>query len=204
MTMPEDMNTVPPVAAEPLVDEVPPTRWPTVFGVMSIIYAILGLCCFSLQGLWMAAMDFIPEAFRGGVTMPLSLRLVSLGMIIVVLILGVMLLTGGIGLVRRRRSSVNLLKKWVVLRLVMVVIGMIVTIVTAPAQIEIQKQVYDFQVRMYEEAQRTPPPPKSEDQMWQTLVIQTGIASAAISVYPFILGMFLARKKIADEVAEWR
>ncbi len=204
MTTHDEINTAPPTEADPLRDEAPPTRWPTVFGVISIIYAILGLCCFSLQGAWMMAMDFIPEVFRGGVNMPLTLRLVSIGMIVPVLILGVMLLTGGIGLVRRKRSSVGLLKKWVVLRLVMLLLGLIVTVLTAPAQMEIQKQIHEFQSRVLEEAGRAPPPARSDDELWFSVMLQAGIGTAVVAIYPFTLGMFLSRSKIDEEVAEWR
>ena len=187
-----------------MVDEVPLTRWPKVFGVFSIVYAILGLCCFSLQGVWLGLMDLIPEMFRGGITMPLPLRLTLIGLIIPVIVLGFMLLTGGIGLVRRKRSSLGLLKKWVILRLVMLLIGVVVTVLTAPAQIQIQKQAHEFQSRMMAQSGRTPKPLPSDDQIWHGLLIQTGIFSGLIAIYPFTLGMYLSRKKIAEEVAEWR
>lgn len=204
MTLEDELNATPPIEAEPLHDEVPPTRWPTVFGVISIIYAIIGLSCGTLQSVWLGVMDFVPEMFRGGVSLPLAVRLVYIGLIIPVLILGIMLLSGGIGLVRRKRSSVGLLKKWVIGRIVMLLVGIIASILTAPTQIQIQKQVYEFQVKMMEEAKRTPPPPRSDDEIWHGLLIQTGVATGLIAVYPFVLGMFLSRKKIADEVAEWR
>lgn len=185
-------------------DDGPPSRWPGVFGVISIIYAVGGLTCFGLQGLWLGVMDFIPEMWRGGVTMPLGVRLAFIAQILLVLVLGIMLLAGGIGLVRRKRSSVGLLKKWVILRLIMLVVGVLVTIVTAPAQIQIQRQVHEFQVKMSEDADLKPPPPRTDDEIWRGLLIQTGVISGVLAIYPFVLGMFLSRKRIADEIAEWR
>lgn len=199
-----DQTPTPPTEAGPLLDELPPSRWPTVFGVISIIYAIGGLACFTLQGVWLGVMDFIPEMYRGGVNMPTPLRLTLLALVLPILVLGIMLLTGGIGLLRRKRSAVGLLKKWVILRIAMLLIGVVVTVLTAPAQIQMQKQVYDFQVKMMEQAKRTPPPPKSDDQIWHGILLQTGIVMGLMAVYPFTLGMFLSRKKIDAEVAEWR
>jgi hypothetical protein len=149
-------------------------------------------------------MDFVPEMFRGGVSLPIAVRLALIGLVIPVMILGVMLLTGGIGLVRRRRSSIGLLKKWAVLRIVMLLVGIVVTILTAPTQIQIQKQVYDFQVKMMEQAKRTPPPPKSDEQIWQGIMLQTGIAMGCFAIYPFVLGLYISGKKVTAEVAEWR
>lgn len=206
-TMPYDDHDIstPPVEPAAPVDEAPRTRWPTVFGVISIIYAIIGLSCATLQGAWLGAMDFIPEIFRGGVSMPLGVRLAFLGLLAPVFVLGIMLLSGGIGLVRRRRSSIGLLKKWVIGRIVMLIIGAVVYVMTAPAQIEIQKQSYQFMAKMMEEnGQKAPPPLPSDDQIWHRLLIQTGIVSVLIAVYPFVLGMYLSGKKVTAEVAEWR
>jgi hypothetical protein len=198
------LESSPPIEQGPLVDEVARTRWPTVIGVISLIYGILGMTCATLQVGWLGAMDVIPEMWRGGITMPLGLRLAFIGLVLPVMVLGIMLITGAVGLLRRKRSSVGLLKKWAILRIVMIVIGLVVTIVTAPAQIEMQRQAYDFQVRMLAEANRSAPPPRSEQQMWFWLIAQTGVASVIIACYPLFVGFFLSRRKINDEVAEWR
>ncbi len=198
------IDGTPPIEQGPFTDEIAQTRWPTVIGVISIIYAVSGLTCATLQVGWLSAMNLIPEMWRGGVSMPLALRLALIGLIIPVLILGIVLLTGAVGLLRRRRSSVGLLRKWVILRIIMVLVGVVVTIVTAPAQIEMQRQAYDFQVRMLAEANRPAPPPRTDEEMWFWLIVPTGIAGMLVSLYPLFVGFFLSRKKINDEVAEWR
>src|SRR5262245_56335837 len=104
-------DDIPPTEQGPLVDEIARTRWPTVIGVISIVYAILGLTCATFQMGWLGLMDVIPEMWRGGMSMPLPLRLTFLALALPLLIAGVMLLTGGVGLVRRKRSSVGLLRK---------------------------------------------------------------------------------------------
>ena len=53
-------------------------------------------------------------------------------------------------------------------------------------------------------ANTTPPPEQTEDQIWRGIVIQTGIVYGMLAIYPLLLGVFLSRKKIDDEVAEWR
>jgi uncharacterized membrane protein len=204
MTELPDTEVSQPTGQGPLLDEITPSRWPTVIGVISIIYAIGGMTCATLQVGWLAVMDAIPEMYRGGITMPLGLRLAMIGLVVPLLILGIMLITGGIGLLRRKRSSVSLLRKWVLLRLVMLLLGVMFAVVTAPAQIEITRQSHEFAARMYAESGQSAPPSKSDEELWRGLILQTGIFSALIAIYPLFIGFYLSRRRINDEVAEWR
>jgi hypothetical protein len=197
-------DETPPTEQGPLVDEIARTRWPTVIGVISIIYAIIGLTCAGFQIGWLGLQNLIPEMWRGGVTWPLWLRLMLIALAVPLLVAGGMLLAGGIGLVRRKRSSVSLLRKWAVFRLVLLVLGVIATVVSAPAQMEMQRQGYEFRARLHAEQGWPPPPQQTDQERWFWIILPAGVMTVLIAIYPLFVGFYLSRKKINDEVAEWR
>ena len=188
-----------------LLDDAPPTKWPTVIGVISIIYASLGLLCGVGGSLMQAMMDVFMGWFGMDVAISGTVKLMGVFNAAVALILGVILLTGGINLVKRRRKGVTAHKVWVVLRIIMLVIGICFSVMTIEQQVDFQESMAKEQIRMARERgvdTSNFPTFNREAKAFQT---QIGIivGSTLVAIYPLFIGFFLARRKITDEIAEW-
>jgi len=202
MLQPDD--GVPPIEPGPYLVEEPLTKWPRVIGIISLCYAILGLLC----GLSYGASGFLSEYFmriaRMSVTMPPTMKVMALVSALIMLSLGILMLTGSVGLLRRRRSGVVFLKRWALLRVVFAVIGLVLAVLTAPVVIQFNKDVEAQQIKMFEEAGRTDAKPKSDEQHWFQHMVGTGVATVLIMAYPVFLGFYLSRRKVTEEVQNWR
>ena len=137
----ESQDTTP-IESEPL-DSVDETRWPKVIGTVSIIYALVGLTCgFIVVGSpWLT--EFVTRLGGIEMTFPPLLKILAVVSGFIMFILGLMLFFGGIRLVRRKPAGVSLIKKWVIARIVFLMIGFASTVLTAPTQVDFQRQVLD-------------------------------------------------------------
>ena len=195
---------------EPALDDVwegadiPQTKWPKVIGIISLIYALCGLLCQVGAGVG----TFLSEFFMGmgglDVTMPPQLKYSTPVIALISFCIGLILLFGAINLLRRRPSGVSLHKKWAVIRLVVLVIGIAVGIVMLPANIEFQRSVQEATNRLAIEGGRPDAVRQfDEDSKWLQGRIMLGVTSGLAAVYPFFIGFYLSRKKIDEEVAQW-
>ena len=129
-----------------------PARWPKVIGVMSLVYAILGVLC---TGSWVS-MAFLSGYFMklGGmdVEVPASIKAQAVFGGVIGLALGIMLLAGAVGTLRRRPSGVAWLKRWAILRLVMLIVGFGMTVVLASSQVRFQRDMLEAQNEKLREA----------------------------------------------------
>jgi hypothetical protein len=189
----------PPIEQGELDREPPRTRWPIVFGVIGLLLAICGLLCNGMFLTWIGLGNALPEMYRGGVEMPPIVRVTGAVTCILALIFAVMLLIGSIGLLRRRRSAPSLLRKWVVLSLLLLLISTVLTFVTMPAQIEMARSSERYMTRVMPTAVK----PKTDEQHWFAITIQTGIFTAVWAAFPIVLGAWLSRRRIVHEVATW-
>lgn len=180
------------------------TKWPKVIGVVSLIYAIGGMLCqvgagaMTFLGGWLASLG----GFK--LDLPLSVKLIGAGLAVLTFCVGLLMLVGAVHLLRRRRAGPSLLKKWVVLRLVLILLGIVATIANAPAQVQIQRSMIEYQNDMLRQAGRTDRiVEKTDEELWQSAIRQAIIASGVFAVYPVFLGVWLSRKKITAEVQRW-
>lgn len=196
-----DQSTPPTEIAE--TEEIP-SKWPTVLGVISLIYGMGGLVCW----LGYSVSVFFSEALMkmGGmdVSTPLSIKIWGVVLGAVSMGLGIVLLVGAANLLRRNRSGPSLLRKWVILRLLLILIGFVVGMLTAPAGIQMQRSMLEAQNEALREAGRPEQPEKSDDELWRTALVQSAIFSGILVIYPVFLGFYLSRKKIIAEVERWR
>ncbi|MDY7107535.1 MAG: hypothetical protein SYC29_02760 [Planctomycetota bacterium] len=210
--MDQSSPDTPAAAAEPLDDvweavDIPDTKWPKVIGIISLIYAIGGLLC-QVGGVGWLLVGVPLFAGMAGVEIevPAILIFVMIPQALLGLALGVMLLLGAVNLLRRHRSAVGTLKAWVVLRLILLVIGVGAGILTLPAQITLQEQAMEAQVQRAEERGSSIPPGMLPDReaLWTRGLIGTAVVTGLAAVYPLFLGFYLSRRKIDDEVAQWK
>ncbi|MHC4446466.1 MAG: hypothetical protein ACYSXF_01485 [Planctomycetota bacterium] len=189
-------------AAVPLDDEE--TKWPKVIGVISLIYAILGLGCSTLGGAWYAVAPMLPEMWRGGAEMPGILRVSLVGQLGAAICLGVLMLIGAVNLLRRRRAGPRLLKRWAILRMLLILIAVVLLVLTAPAQIDMQRSVQEFRNDMLRDAGRTDMiQERTDEELWRQVMLWGGLGVLATAIYPVFLGFWLSRKKITDDVERW-
>jgi len=194
----------PPIEPGPVIDEAPPSRWPTVIGTVSLIYAIGGTLC----ALGIMSSGFFTEAMMamGGmkVQMPGVIKVLSAVQGLLLLIASIMLITGAIGTLKRKRSGPGLIKIWVLYRLVLLVIGAATTILTAPAQLQFQRSMLDAQQRRIDENGGSIKVNNvTDEQLWQRAMVGMGVMSAVFAVYPLFVGFYLSRRKVTAEIAEW-
>ncbi len=193
----------PPIESEPM-DLAEESSWPKVIGTISIIYALVGLSCslFVVGSPWLTEFG---TRFSGiEMTFPQMLKIMAIVSGLIMFILGLMLFFGGIRLLRRKPAGVSLIKKWVIARFAFLLIGFATTVVTAPAQVDFQRQVLDLTNEAMVKGNR-PDLVKEfdEDKTWQLLMIQAAVMTSVVAIYPLFLGLFLSRKKISDEVNTW-
>jgi hypothetical protein len=203
MLQPE--NGVPPIEPGAYLVEEPQTKWPRVIGVISLCYAILGLLC----AVSYAASSLLTEFFMrmGGMTvaMPTSMKIIGVVSSVLMLALGILMIMGSVGLMRRKRSGVLQLKRWALLRVVLSVIGLAVAVLSAPTAVQFQKSVEEAQIKMFEQnGQPGALTPKSDEQHWFQHMVASGIMTAMFTAYPVFLGFYLSRRKVTDEVQTWR
>ena len=180
------------------------SSWPTVIGVLSMIYAIAGMLCQLTINGYMFVNDSIPEQFRGGMTFPPVMKVMGAASCVVLLVLGVLLLTGSVALMRRRRAGVKRLKAWVVSRLIMIAIGVLLSVLTARPQIQMQKDSMEWQRQFFKEHQISQEVPNlTDEQIWHRILMGLGIFTVLASAYPVFLGFYLSRKKIVAETEQW-
>ena len=190
-------QAVPPNFAEAETEE---TKWPKVIGVISLIYAIGGLLCNTFNGVWLGVADMIPEMFRRGAEIPGILRVSGIAQCVLILGVHILMVMGAVSLLRRRRSGPGLLKKWAIMRVGLILIGVVAMVLTGPAQIQMQRSILDY-TREADMTDRIEE--KTDDELWQSAMFWGGIEAGVFAIYPVCLGLYLSRKKITAEVEQW-
>jgi hypothetical protein len=107
--------------------EAPPSKWPTVIGIIAIIWAAIGLLggvC-GLGSIFMA--QVIPANFPGTPGMSMSAPLTMLPGALLSLIVRACLLALGIGLLKRRPWSAQWIRTWAVVEMLCSVVVLAVT-----------------------------------------------------------------------------
>lgn len=205
MTAASEIPMTPPTAGGLLEAEAPPTKWPKVLGVISILYAAGGMLCAAGTGISVFFMDALMKMGGMDMSTPLIVKLNGVISGFLVFVLGVIMLVGAVKLLQRKRGGPKVLRVWALLRVVMILVGVLTTVLTAPAQIQFQRAIADAQEQRLREGGRADaiPPTQSDEQIWRHMLMMVGIFSAALAIYPVFLGFYLSRPKITAEVDQW-
>lgn len=178
------------------------STWPKTIGMISLIYAIGGLLCQVIGGASVLASEWLAGLQGIEIELPVILKLTQGSMVVVVFVIGIVMITGSIKLLQRKQSGPSLLKKWVVLRLLMVIVGLVLAIVTLPVQIEMQKSIEKQKNEIRREAGISEVKIDEEKIQFRITLIAV-IFSGIFTIYPLFLGFYLSRKKITEEVLSW-
>lgn len=207
-------------AASPPTVELPPddlaghqASWPTVVGIISIIYAAFGFLAngcgtafvyignltLSLVGL--DAADF---------QVPTWLKVATTTMGVFGMTLAILLLMGAIGLLRRKPSSVRLLRTWVVLAIVSTVVNIGIGFAAIGPNIEIQKSIQEAVLDKVKEDGGDPDAPqfadlqKDDEAMRREAIRNLAIFGGGLPmIYPLIVGFLLTGKRRSAQVEQW-
>lgn len=195
-----------PMPDDPFDDEILPTKWPTVVGTLSIVLGALGLLCGTIGVGWSVFMDQLTSGMmQADIHAPPSIRIVSIVSALGGTLLALVLVIGGVGLVRRRRMGLAVTRVWAVLRVVWLLIALGLGLWLLPANIEYQMAIQEAQIKAAEADGREFPEwaIKTEDGAWLAAVISIAVGTVVTAIYPTFCIFYLSRRKIADEVRRW-
>lgn len=198
----QNMQQVSPPTEGELIDPGSKTKWPKVFGIISIVIAILGLLGQTCGVVWAMIGEWFMSLLGLTFFVPPIIKITSSVSYVFFLILGIILLKAGINLLRRRPGCLKLLKTWVVLRLIMALVSLVLVYVTLPANIAMQQSMMES---MNELARKNGQPEQnfSENTFFTRAVVGAGLSMIITLIYPVVLGLYISRQKITDEVSEW-
>lgn len=180
------------------------TKWPKKLGVITLIYAIGGLLVQAFLALMTVAGEWFLGLAKIEIEIPMSVKLIEGGAILLAASLGILLIVGSINLLRRRRSGVSLLKAWAVLRLVLVLVGLVTAILIMPVQVDMQRSIAEQTNEKLREAGRTGGMQETDDEKIRPKIIRRAVIfSGVLTAYPLFLGFWLSRRKVGDEVSQW-
>lgn len=196
----------PPIEAPGSAPVPAESAWATGLGVVCLVYALLGIL---VNAVGLAFLAFNAQ----GAGLPEMVTAVQLGSGAVAILLGVVLLIGGIVLMRRRRLGATLVRVWVVARILVLLGAAAFGYVTLPQQV-------DSQLRMIENAQQQAPSGGSgrrgsvqvsvgggsglsrESLMrWSQLGLVASVL--AIGAFPVIAGWMLSDRGRRAEMETW-
>ncbi len=180
----------------------PPSAWPKVIGVITIIFgslAILGGCSGAVSSLFMSSLSgLVPEEQA---TMYDAMEGLKPWMIIgavLALALGILQLVAGIGLVRRRAWSPTACMVWAAIKMVFVVGYTILGDMARQAQFEAAQEMI----------QQDPNMPAGMAAMMASFFQVFGVFAIVVGILwgwalPVFLLIWFSRGKIKAEVAGW-
>jgi hypothetical protein len=119
--------------------------------------------------------------------------------------LGILLVVAGVRLFQRRRSSRTLLASWAIARIVMLVIGALIGVLTLPTQLDYQvamnESVRDMlrdQGKSQAEIDATAPVVRAEDLSGRQRLVTVGM-TLPLAAFPIFIGLLAtSRKKRAE------
>lgn len=187
--------------------------WPTVIGVISIVYAAFGLFangCGTIfiyfGGATLSLMGIDGADFQ----LPLWLKIAQTVMGVFGVVLAIMLLAGAIGLIRRHASSVRLLRTWAVLAIVSTVLGIGIGFAAIQPNVELQMSIQEAILDKIEQDGGDTSDPrfadlnKDEETMRRESIRNLAIFGAIPIIYPVIIGFLLTGRGRTDHVETWQ
>lgn len=210
-------NELPPIPpTEPSSDPFAPypddlaarrSRWPIVFGSISLVYAVLGTCVQGIGAGMSVASDKIMKMSGMEVSpAPKVVQIVGGVQAGVLVILGIVLITGSAMTLLRKPLGVTLMRFWAFARLVMVIVGLVAGIVTLKPQVEWQitmtSEMRESMRNKGIKEEQLPPIPEREATEQRALWAIAG-ASLAFAIWPFVIAIALSRANVRADQAAW-
>ncbi|MHC5023178.1 MAG: hypothetical protein ACYTGG_04620 [Planctomycetota bacterium] len=192
---PPDGPAAPPTVPGDLSDPARRAVWPTIFGVIAIVFGSCGLLhggVLMLMPVWKRLMEStmpesaVPNEAFTAMDIYAGLNMVLGGLMAV---LGVALLAGGIGLLRRRRWAAVVLVIWAILKMLASVFYAVVTYLGQEAQFEAMSASSNQQL------------PAAFGDMMQ--IFSVAVSIGWYSLLPAVMLIWLTRRPIREQMAAW-
>lgn len=183
-------------------------RWPTVIGVISLVYGILAIIGNGCAGASPFATPFFLQMSgmdAEKLTMSPTLVWVQVGSGAIGMAIAIVLLVGGVGLLRRSTRSLGILKTWVALAIVTTIIGIGLGFVFLDANVQYQLDIQDATKAMIKDrgGDVSQFPAKTAEEIKSQSRIMLAIFGLLPMVYPVILGFLITSKSRADQAMNW-
>ncbi len=191
-------DTTPPSMTPPVgLGELPdlPSKWPSVIGVISIVFGSLGLVCYGCNSLSTMLSPMMQNALppEARASMPQGTFLViSIASYCVNFVLSVWLLTTGIGQLRRRPWSRASAIGWSLVKILTTVVGTVATLAFLP----------DIVARTNSMFQR--PNATALFTITESMIVAIMVIGLVFSIaWPVFMLVWFMRQRIRDEVTAW-
>jgi len=192
------MNKFPTVASK--------SSWPTVVGVLCIIYALFGIAANSCNVLWPWAQGpFLSMTGLEGITIPWALASLTIIGGVVGVGLAIVLLVSGVGVLRRRAKGFQLLRLWVIIKIIETTIAFGAGIILMDTNIEYQQSIQDATRDLVRErgGNTGSIPIKTAEEMKRSTIIMTCVMVPFMFAFPVIIGWLCSKKAWQVEVDGW-
>ena len=171
-----------------------------------MIYAILGLVANVCNG----ASPF----FQGPMLSMAGIKDVQMSSALVIftvvgsalgLVLGIILLVGAIGLLRRKKSGYKLVLTWVVLRVVLAIIGLGLGFATVDDNVLYQKQIQEATNDMMKSrgVSTDSMPQKTDAEFASSAKMTILIATPVVLIFPIVVGLLLSSRTRREHMKTW-
>jgi hypothetical protein len=198
-----------PYAAYPDDRAARQSRWPVIFGVLSAVYGLFGMCLqgfgaigslFSEQLVKMSGFEMPP--------MPAAMKWAGFAQASVLFVLGIVLIVGSLMLTQRKALGAKLVGVWAVARLVMVVAGLGLGLATLRPNVDYQIESAalmreQMQARPDIPANAIPPIPDREDAEASAIRMLV-VFTLVFSVWPIAMLFVLTRGHVRADVESWK
>ena len=182
-------------------------RWPTVLGVLSMIYAGFA---FIANGCG-AASPFITPYFltlsgldMGDFQMAPWLLWTTVGSGGIGMIMAIVLFTGGVSLLRRRRGALKVLKAWVAITVVLSILGLGLGYLAIEPNLQMQMEIQEATQKLVKErGSGREIPTQTRDDMRAQSKLMLSIFGALPLVYPVIVGFLITNRTRLEDVEAW-
>ena len=182
-------------------------RWPTVLGVISMIYAGFALIANGCGGASPFAMPFILRMSgldMGDFQMAPWLLWVTVGSGAIGMIMAIVLFVGGISLLRRRRSALTVLKAWVSITVVLSILGLGIGFLAIEPNVQMQMEIQDATQKLVKErGGGADIPTTTADEMRSQSKIMLPIVGLLPIIYPVIVGFLITSRTRLEDAEAW-
>lgn len=183
-----------------------PSKWPTVIGVLCLIYAAIGFLANACNGLWPWMQGpILSMAGLKDVAFPSGLGFISMASGVVGFALAIVLLVAGLGVLRRRAKGFRLLRIWVIIKIVETVIGLGLGFMVIDAQVEYQTSIQDATRELLLErgGDASAVPEQSADDIQRSTLMSIIIVGPLAFVFPVVIGLCATKKSWREDVDGW-
>lgn len=198
-----------PFAAYPDDRAARQSRWPMIFGVLSAVYGLFGMCLqgfgavgslFSGQMMQLSGMELPP--------MPDAVKWAGFAQALVLFLLGVLLLVGSLLLTQRKALGAKLVGIWAAARLVMVVVGLGIGVVTLAPNIDWQIEANAVMREQMQARSDIPaaavPPILDRDAAETSAIRMLVVFTLAFSLWPIAMLFVLTRGHVRADIESWK